>query len=134
MISATINAIGKRLGTKALIGVVVAAVVAIGWLAWQLRDARDDLHTAEQGLDQSIATIAAQQQEMAEYEAAVKAQRKREQAARERAAQAERRLQDLEASDDEVQDWSDAPIPRGVRDWLREPAGSDQAGHGDATE
>jgi|GEM_PF-6614069 len=134
MINATINAIAKRLGTKTLIGVVVAAVVAIGWLAWQLRDARDDLHAAEQGLDQSIATIAAQKQEMAEYEAAVKAQRKREQAARARAAEAERRLQDLEASDDEIQDWSDAPIPRGVRDWLRKPEGGDRARDGDAAE
>jgi len=116
-----------------LIGVVATLGAGVAVLAWQLTETRDDLRAAEQGLDQSIATIAAQQQEMAEYEAAVKAQREREQAARERAAQAERRLQNLEASDEAVQDWSDARVPDGVRDWLREPAGGDRTGHGDAT-
>ena len=117
--------IGKIAGPKVMIGVIAAALAAVVFLTWQLRDARSDLQAAEQGLDQATATIAAQQQEMAEYEAAVEAQREREQAARERAAQAERRLQDLESSNEAVQDWSDARVPDGVRDWLREPAGSD---------
>ena len=117
--------IAKVAGPKVLIGVIVSALAAIALLTWQLRDTQSALQAAEQGLDQATVTIAAQQQEMAEYEAAVEAQREREQAARERAAQAERRLQDLESSDEAVQDWSDARVPDGVRDWLREPAGSD---------
>lgn len=122
-----ISLLSKIAGPRVLAGVVAAAIAALAFTTWQWQSAerqasenRSEAKELREGLKSSEAELSRTREQIASLDAAVSAQRaRREQAEQERAA-AERELTELENSDEQVQDWSDTPIPDDVRGWLRD--------------
>lgn len=109
-------------GAKLFAGVIAALIAGIGGMTWLWQGALERAANAEAQVQRSQTVIDTQAAEIRAFNQALQAQREREQRARARAAEAERRIQELEQSDETVQDWNRQRLPGGIRDWLREPS------------
>lgn len=124
------NLLTKIAGPKVLLGVVIASTAAITFLTvqWQAAlkaesIAEERAATYEAALARAETQLARAREQRRALNEAIAERRAREAEARRRAAAAESKLAELEDTNDEVSRWSNTPVPRDLRDWLREPGG-----------
>jgi len=122
-----IRLISKLLGPRVLIGIILAAASALAFTIWQWQSAeRSASHSANQAaelrqaLKESEAEASQARERIDALSDAVELQRAKARKAQQDRIAAERSLSKLEAENEQIQDWSDAAVPDGIRSWLRE--------------
>lgn len=134
----------KIAGPRVLLGVTLAGVVGMGILFWLYSNAANDAATARQQaaqlretVQQERAAVERLEQERERLQAALTTTRHARQTARDRADGTRRELDELEDTDESVQDWADQHVPSAVADRLRQYARSgnpDGSGQDNATD
>ncbi|WP_367966332.1 hypothetical protein [Spiribacter onubensis] len=106
-----------------MLGVLVAAAIALAVALWDLDRVRNKAHDAQNALDDAASTIADQQAEIKQINDLLDVKRAQVRQSHARLDAAAERLKALEESDADAKTWADRPVPDGIRHWLHNPDG-----------
>lgn len=126
--------LGRIAGPRVLLGVLLAAGLAIGFLWWQMSSAREaageaqqqaaDLRDSLKASNGEVERLIAERKRLSQ---AIAVRDTRHRADRLKIQEAEDDLAKIEEQDKTVRTWVSSPVPAAVRSWLCHPAsGADQ--------
>jgi len=127
MIGKVISLATRFIGPKVAAGLVFGLVLACGTLVHLWQSAIQDKANYKTQADTYLVALSQTENQLERERIqrralsnAIKKRMAREQAARARARAAEAKLAELEANNEEVSRWSNAPVPDDLRDWLHD--------------
>jgi len=127
MIGKAISLATRFIGPKVITGALITLAIGCATLGHLWQSALSDKANAEIQAETYIAALANTENQLEReriqrraLSTAIEQRMAREQAARARARAAEAKLAELEANNEEVSRWSNAPVPDDLRSWLHD--------------